>query len=139
MDAGAGAGAFSQPVPSSALFRWGLGTSPGWAVTHLFNRNLPQKEEEAATQPHCIFLVSRLSWKKTKKTQPGFLILTAQPSPAHACWSLGGRPAGNSQMHQGLAACGVQELVVLAGLCGRLFHRLGSGGLLFPRGAVLGR
>lgn len=44
------------------------------------------------TQPHCIFLVSRLSWKKNKKTQPGFLILTAQPSQCllkpqgQACW-----------------------------------------------------
>lgn len=35
-------------LPSSALCGRGLGTSPGWAVSlHVFNRSLPQEEEEA--------------------------------------------------------------------------------------------
>lgn len=75
------------------------GTSPGWAVASRGSAGaFGRGSRRSCAQPHCIFLVSRLSWKKqTKKIpktqpQPGFLILTAQPSQCllkpqgQACW-----------------------------------------------------
>lgn len=47
-----------------------LGTSPGWAIT---SRGLAgtfvRRWRRSHAQPHCIFLVSKLSWKKTTTTK----------------------------------------------------------------------
>lgn len=47
--------------------RWGWGFPRAGPSFHVFNRSLGQRRP-SHTQPHCIFLVSRLSWKKNRRT-----------------------------------------------------------------------
>ena len=83
-----------QSVPSSALCHWGPGTSPAWADTSRVQQEPSSEGGGGGRTPNLavFFWLAGCLGKKTKKPQPGFLILTAQPSQyllqpqGQACW-----------------------------------------------------
>lgn len=85
-----------RPVSVCLQVPWVAGDfpRPGHHFTWLTGAFVRRRRRRSHAQLHCIFLVSRLSWKKQqqKNPRPGFLILTAQPSQCllkpqgQACW-----------------------------------------------------